>query len=77
MSIKSDESILEEGPMADARHTGHEEEFFSFNLGADSKGWLTDIADRCKHLPFRLRLLVQWLNECLSKADWKDMRQHG
>ena len=38
---------------------------------------LADVADRCGHLPLRLRLLIQWLNECLNKADWKDLRWHG
>ena len=63
--------------MEDARSVGREEEFFSINLGVDLKGRLADVADHYKHLPFRLRLPVQWLNVCLSKADWKDLRQHG
>ena len=62
ISIESNESIPREGLMADARHAGHEEEFFSINLGADLRGRLADIADHCKQLPLHLRLPIQWLN---------------
>ena len=73
VSVESDESIPREGLMADIRCVGREEEFFNINPGADPEGRLADVADRCRHLP--LHLLVQWLNECLSKANWKDLRQ--
>ena len=49
--------------------------FFRINLGADSMGQLANVADHCRKL--LLCLLVQWLNECLSKADWKYLRQYG
>ena len=77
MSIESKESILGVGPIADARHAGHEKEFFRINSGADPTGRLVDVADRCRQLPFHLHLPVQWLNECLSKADWKELKQRG
>ena len=77
VSFESDESIPGEGLMADARRAGYGEEFFNINLGANMKGWLADVADHRRHLPLCLDLPVQWLNECLSKADWKDLRQHG
>ena len=63
--------------MADVRRASRDEEFFSINLGVDVKGRLADVVDRCKHLPLRLCLIVQWLNECLNKADWNDLRQRG
>ena len=74
VSIKSDESIPGEGFMADARCTGRKEEFFKINLGANPKGQLADVVDHCRQLPLHLRLPIQWLNECLSKVDWKDLR---
>ena len=74
MSIKSNESIPSEGLMADARRAGREVEFFRINPSADPKGRLVDVVNRCRHLPLHLRLPVQWLNECLSKVDWKDLR---
>ena len=79
MSIESVKSIIEEGLMADVRRAGCEEEFFSINSGANPEGQLVDVADHCRHLPLRLRLRlpVQWLNECLNKADWKYLRQRG
>ena len=77
MSIESDESIPGESLMVDARLIGRKEEFFSINLDADPKDQLADVEDYCRHLPLRLHLLVQWLNECLSKADWKDLKQCG
>ena len=60
--------------MADARCAGRENEFFRSNPGADPTGWLVDVANHCKQLPLHLRLLIQWLNECLSRVDWKDLR---
>ena len=63
--------------MADARRIGRREEFFRINSSADMTGQLVDVVDRCRQLPLRLRLPVQWLNECLRKADWKYLRQHG
>ena len=79
MSVESNESIPEEGLMADVKHAVHKEEFFMINSGADPMGQLTNVADHCRQLPLRLRLHlpVQWLNEYLSKADWKDLRQCG
>ena len=74
VSIERDESIPGEGLMADARRVGHGEEFFRINPCADPMGWLTDVADHCRQLPLHLRLFVQWLNECLSKANWKELR---
>ena len=59
VSIESDESILEEGLMADARCVGREEEFFRINQGTDPTSRLVDVVDRCRQLPLRLRLLVQ------------------
>ena len=47
------------------------------NSGADPKGRLADVVDCCRHVLLHLCLPIQWLNECLSKADWKDMRQCG
>ena len=69
MSVESDESILKEGLMVDARHDSREKEFFRINLGVGPMGRLVDVADRCKQLPLHLRLPVQWLNECLSKTN--------
>ena len=69
VSVKSDESIPEEGLMADARCAGHEEELFNIKLGYNPKGRLADVADCCRHLLLHLRLPVHWLNECLNKAD--------
>ena len=65
------------GLMVDARCAGYEEEFFRINPGVDPTCQVADVADRCRQLPLHLRLSVQWLNECLSKADWKDLRQCG
>ena len=77
MNIDSDEFVPEEFLMADARHAGHEEEFFRINPAANPTSRLADVADRCRHLPLHLHLPVQWLNECLSKADWRELRQHS
>ena len=63
--------------MADARHASREEEFFRINPGADPKGRLANVADRCRQLPFCPRFPIQWLNECLNKADWKDLRHRS
>ena len=77
MSVESDESILEEGLMEDVRCAGREEEFFRINLDANSTGQLTDVVDHYRQLCLRLCFPVHWLNECLSKADWKELRQCG
>ena len=77
VSVKSDEFIPGEGLMVDARCADHEKEFFSINPYVDLKGRLMDVADHYRLLPFCLCLLVQRLNECLSKADWKDLRHRG
>ena len=77
MSIESDESISGEVLMADMTRAGREDEFFSIDPGADLEGQLTDVVNRCRHLPLHLHFPIQWMNECLSKADLKDMRQHG
>ena len=77
MSAESDESIPREGHMADARCARHEEEFFRINPGVDPKGQLTNVTNCCRQLPLHLRLPVQWLNECLTKIDWKDLRKRG
>ena len=77
MSVESDESVPGEGLMVDARCTGLEEKFYRINLGANPTGRLADVVDRCRQLVLRLRLPVQWLNECLSKANWKELRQRG
>ena len=74
VSIESDESIPREGLKGNARSSSRKEEFLSINLGADLKGRLAKVTDRCRHLPFCLRLPIQWLNECLNKADWKYLR---
>ena len=63
--------------MADVRHVGREEEFFRINPSVDSTGLLADFVDRCRQLPLHLCLPIQCLNECLSKATWKELRQHG
>ena len=76
-SVESDESIPGEGLMVDARRASREEEFFRINQGADPTGQLLDVTDHCRQLPLHLRLPVQWLNECLDKVNWKDLRQHS
>ena len=58
VSVENDESIPREGFMANARCTGHKEKFFSINPDAYLNGWLADVADRCRQLPFRLYLPV-------------------
>ena len=63
--------------MADARRAGREEEFFRINSNANPTGQLTDVANHCRQLPLCLYLLVQWLYECLNKADLKELRQHS
>ena len=70
MTVESNESVPCEGHMADARRAGREEEFSRINQGADP----TDVADCCRKHPHCFRLPIQWLNECLSKADWKELR---
>ena len=62
--------------MADKRCASREVEFFIINQDDDSIGQLADLVDHCSQLSLRLHLclLVQWLNECLSKADWKELR---
>ena len=74
MSAEGDESIHRERLMADARCAGHEEEIFRINPGVDPKGRLENVADHCRQLPLHLRLPVQRLNECLTNANWKDLR---
>ena len=79
VSVESDESIPKEGLMADARRAGVEEKF----QGADLTVRLANVTDCCRQLPLCLRLRlclrlpIQWLNECLNKADWKDLRQRS
>ena len=77
VSVESDESVPGEGFMVDARHASSEEEFFRIKPDADPTGQLADVADHCRQLILRLRLPIQWLNECLSKADWKELRQRS
>ena len=69
MSVESDEFVPGEGLMADVRCASREEEFFRINSGANLTGQLADIVEHCRQLTLRLALLVQWLNECLSKVD--------
>ena len=76
ISVERDESVLGEGLMADARRAGREEESFRINSSPDSTGRLADVADNCRQLPLHLHHPVQWLNECLGKADYKELRQH-
>ena len=59
VSVKSDESVSEEGVMADARRSGREVEFFRINPNADMTGRLVDVTDRCRQLPLRLLLPIQ------------------
>ena len=63
--------------MADARRVGCKEELFRINQGDDLTGRLADVANHCRQLPLYLRLPVQWLNECLNKAEWKELRQRS
>ena len=77
VSVDNNECIPEEGLMVDARRIGHEDELFRINPNVDSASWLTDVTDRCRQQPLRHRFPVQWLNECLRKADWKELRQRG
>ena len=77
MSVESDDFVFGESLKVDARRASHKGECFRINPGADPTGRLTDVADRCRQLPNCLHLPVQWLNECLSKADWKELRQRG
>ena len=77
MSVESDESIPREGLIADTRHAGREEELFRINPSTNPTGRLADVADHCRQLHLHLCLLVYWLNECFSKANWEELRQHG
>ena len=61
MSTESDESVLEEGFMENARCVDCEEEFFKINLDVDLTGRLVDVVDHCRQLPLHLYLPVQWL----------------
>ena len=77
MSTENDKFVPKEGLMVNARYSSCEKEFFRINPGVDMTSRFVDVVDRCKQLPFRLYLPVEWLNECLSKDDWKELRQRG
>ena len=74
VSVESKEFVPDEGLKVDARRVGLEDEFFIINPNADPTGQLADVADHCQQPPLHFRLPVQWLNECLNKAYWKELR---
>ena len=63
--------------MAEARHTSRKEAFFRINLDLNLTSRLVDVSDQCRQLLLHLRFPIQWLNECLSKANWKELMQRG
>ena len=63
-----------EGLMADARWVGHIGELFNRNLNTIPEGRVANLEEYTDHLPIRLCLPLQWLNECLSRDYWKDLR---
>ena len=65
-----------EGLMADARQDGHIGEFFNINPDATPEGRIANLEDYTDRLFIHLRLSFQWLNECLDRDEWKDLRQH-
>ena len=68
MSSENNESETQgEGLMANARRVGHTGEFFNINLNATPDGRIANLKDYTSHLPIRLCLPLQWLNECLDK----------
>ena len=75
VSTESNKSIPSEGLMVDGRCASHGELFFRINLCTDPMSRLADVMDRCRQFP--LHLSIQWLDECLSKADWRDLRQYS
>ena len=56
---------------------GHIGEFFNINPSATQKGRIANLEDYTDGLPICLCLPLQWLNECLDRDKWKDLRQHG
>ena len=63
-----------EGLMADARRVGHVGEFFNINPNATPEGRVSNLEEYTDRLPIRFRLPLQWLNECLGRDEWKDLR---
>ena len=63
--------------MADARWVSHVEEFYYINPNAAPEGRVANLEEYTDRLPIRLCLPLQWLNECLGRGKWKDLRQHG
>ena len=63
--------------MADARRVGHVGEFYNINLNFAPEGRVANLEEYTNHLPIRLRLPIQWLNECLGRDEWRDLRQCG
>ena len=62
--------------MADARRAKRPYKFISIKLDADNQGRVADIDDHFGHLPIRLCLSLQWMNESITKEGWKHLKQH-
>ena len=55
--------------MADARCVERWDEFVNLNPNVDYQGRVVDIKDHFSRLPSRLCLLLQWMNESITRED--------
>ena len=63
--------------MVDARRLGHVGEFYNINPNVVPEGRVANLEEYTDCFPIRLCLPLQWLNECLGRDEWKDLRQRN
>ena len=61
--------------MADAWHIARRDRYISLNPIDDYQGRVVNIEEHFGNLPYRLCIPLQWMNESISKADWKHFMQ--
>ena len=70
MSSENNESEGQgEGLMVNARWVGYVGEFYKINLNVVPEGKVANLEEYTDRLPVHLCLLLQWLNECLSRDE--------
>ena len=62
--------------MAAARRVEQRDRYVSFNPIEDYQGKVENIKGYFINLPHRLCILLQWMNDSISKEDWKELIRH-
>ena len=62
--------------MANARQVEQHERYINFNPIEDYRGKVENIEEYFSNLPYRVCIPLQWMNESISKEEWKELMRH-